>query len=716
MKKLLKNNLNIFILIIAGIIIHIQWFKLNDIFSFGDWGYWPVAITNKLYNSYGTWISFLNFGSVNIQIYFNIFTSIWSMFTNLGFSYDLATKVTFLIPVAILGFITPYVLFKKLINHSFIAFIVALFYGTTTHFIIRQTGHLPIAFVYSITPLILFSFINALKINDLKYWIFFILLSFIGICYEVRIMYIVYFILFFYFCFFHLKDIGKYVTQIIFSLVILILLNLFWLLPTLFGGLITQIEQVANRGLFGTWLFTLNHAFTLFESSWTGKYPNTQFVKQLIINYFWLIPMMAFSVFSLNKNVKFKKQIIFFGIISLIGIFLTKQAVEPIAGAYLWLYNNFPGFNLFREASKFYLLTSIGYTGLLGYSLLTLKEQRNIILSKYVFSSFVIIIISIAIINIKPLITGEIGTMFVPREIPNDYLIFNDFILKQNSYFRTFWTPNYSKWGSFTNQKSKISNVNIISNEWKDYFFSKTGYDRSPINGQIIEVYKTKVANELFDISSIKYAVVPLQDKANNDDFFIYYGNNRKFYIDQINKIKWLKKIDIGTKELVIYENKDFRPHIYQTLQKETIAKNIPYSDVNNASINPTEYKIKLKNISIPIFINFSESFHRDWKIRIGKFNWFKVLTEKNYFIPDKSHFKNDAQLNSFSIDPISICKSFECKKNQDGTYDIDLTLYFRPQSYFYLGLIISGITLFGCLTYLIFALIGERGSKNKLI
>jgi hypothetical protein len=44
------------------------------------------------------------------------------------------------------------------------------------------------------------------------------------------------------------------------------------------------------------------------------------------------------------------------------------------------------------------------------------------------------------------------------------------------------------------------------------------------------------------------------------------------------------------------------------------------------------------------------------------------------------------------------------CKKNPDGSYDINLTLYFKPQSYFYLGLIISGTTLIGCLGYLLYA------------
>lgn len=40
-------------------------------------------------------------------------------------------------------------------------------------------------------------------------------------------------------------------------------------------------------------------------------------------------------------------------------------------------------------------------------------------------------------------------------------------------------------------------------------------------------------------------------------------------------------------------------------------------------------------------------------------------------------------------------------KENPDGSIDLELTLYFKPQSYFYLGIIISGTTLILCLSYL---------------
>ena len=124
----IKRNFFILMLIAIAVISHLNWFAFNTILNNDDWGFWPNEAAKQLFNSWGMWTSFFNFGSVNIQLTFNFFTSIWSLFTNLGFSYDLATKATFLVPIAILGFLSPYILFKKLTKNEFISFVVALFY------------------------------------------------------------------------------------------------------------------------------------------------------------------------------------------------------------------------------------------------------------------------------------------------------------------------------------------------------------------------------------------------------------------------------------------------------------------------------------------------------------------------------------------------------------------------------------------------------------
>lgn len=718
--KYLNTIIFVAILIITGIVTHINWFNPISMLTFGDWYYWPKTAIIQLWNSGGTWLNFWNFGKPNIQINFYFFELIWSFIGYLGFSFDVAAKITFFIPIAIFGFLSSFVLFKRLTKENLVSLTVALFYGTTTYFLIMQSGAPSIAFVYALTPLILFLFIESLEKNRLCNWIIFVLIYWIGVNYEVRIMYIVSLIIIFYFLFFHIKEIRKYWKNLLISILLLLALSLFWLLPTIMGGLTKEISLVANRGLFDDFLYKLTYAITLFHNSWTGVYPNQEFVPQPIIWYFWIVPIFILvSLFFINN--KYKKEILFFGIISLIGIFLTKQSAPPLPNLYQWLYNHFPGFNLFREASKFNLITLIGYTGLLTYGLLSIKKTVSNSKKKYLFYICIGIIMIISICNMKPLVTKEIGTLFVTRQPPGDYLLFKNFVLKEDGFFRTFWTPRDSRWGIFTNQKPRISNIDIISSEWGKNVSLNPEYINLSVNEQITEIFKIKDANELFDISSIKYVIVPIRDFTNDDDFFIYYGgsenaNIREWYISELDKVEWLKKIDIGTKDLVTYENENFRPHIYMTKEQETIYQELPYEKVDFEQKNPSEYKVHLKNVSEPFYLNFSESYHPDWGVKIGNFNWFSAIFEKNYFLKGENHMKNNAGLNSFYIDTGYVCNDNNCTKNEDGSYNFDLTLYFKPQSYFYLGLIISGTTLVGITGYLLYDFKKRRKLQNKEI
>ena len=87
-------------------------------------------------------------------------------------------------------------------------------------------------------------------------------------------------------------------------------------------------------------------------------------------------------------------------------------------------------------------------------------------------------------------------------------------------------------------------------------------------------------------------------------------------------------------------------------------------------------------------YLYFSESYNLDWKLT-EDFKGYTGISNKNNFF-EESHFKAYEFLNGWHIDPS------ELEKNSDGNYT--LYLYFKPQSYFYLGLIISGTTLISCL------------------
>jgi len=88
--------------------------------------------------------------------------------------------------------------------------------------------------------------------------------------------------------------------------------------------------------------------------------------------------------------------------------------------------------------------------------------------------------------------------------------------------------------------------------------------------------------------------------------------------------------------------------------------------------------------------------------------------------ILDDTHKMVNDYANQWTIDPDYIKANFNksyyqqiCEvENPDGSIDVELILYFKVQSYFYLGLAISGIVLIFCAGYLIFTVVKKRGAN----
>jgi hypothetical protein len=132
--------------------------------------------------------------------------------------------------------------------------------------------------------------------------------------------------------------------------------------------------------------------------------------------------------------------------------------------------------------------------------------------------------------------------------------------------------------------------------------------------------------------------------------------------------------------------------------------------------INPTKYKIKIENAEEPFYLTFSESFNPSWQTYINtdtmqcnpiatyenvnvtecnpESKLFEVRDITRIFsdpIPEENHFMANGYANAWYIDP-----------QQLGTGEnFTVTLYFKPQSYFYIGLIISGLTFILCVGFL---------------
>jgi hypothetical protein len=702
----------IVILLTISAVTHWQWTLTNSILAHGDWYYQSQNTLRELLNFPTIW-STVSFGVVGITNSFYPFQLVYGILATIGLDYALSQRLIFLWPIVVFCPLGSYLLLRRIINNNLAAFVGSFIYTFNTYFLVIQTGHLTLMAAYSFAPLVLLFFRAGLEKKSVAYMILASLISFIVSFYEFRALYILVWVLFFYYLYyqiiiekeFTLKNIIKNGIYSGIPIMIVLLLNSYWLIGFSQLGALTS-NEIFNRMLFGNELIDIRNAFTLFHPFWTGKHL-TEFVPQLIPFYFWIVAFFAFiGLFFQRKN----KEVVFYGSIALLGILLTKQVSEPFSNLYLWLYNTLPGFNAYREASKFFFLIALGYSVLISafIDLLWKKWNNN---NFKIFGKY-LITISISFIflwNTKPLFTGEIGTLFIPRAIHSDYKIIEQHLISDNTFYRTYWVPMYSRWSFYSNIHPQVSAILELNSTYKKLTDDNIAHSKLSEGEKIVRLLQNNEINNIFDISSIKYVFVPIQDSANDDDFFKYYGVTREEYITVLDNLEFLERINIDTKEIIVYENEGYKPHIYLTRENESVNKSISYENVNFQFVNPSKYNVHLRNISDPLFLNFSESFHPQWEVRVGNFSWWESLLESNYFLPDNVQQNNRTGFSSYRIDPNSVCLQYECIKNSDGSYDIDITVYFSPQSYVYVGTIITIMTFGIILGYFGFKLYEKK-------
>lgn len=250
------------------------------------------------------------------------------------------------------------------------------------------------------------------------------------------------------------------------------------------------------------------------------------------------------------------------------------------------------------------------------------------------------------------------------------------------------------------------------------HFYHKGGESLSIANAVIYEKFKDENFHNLFPDDFSKYDIkyIFLQKDIN---YAVFYYNNNYSNVESYIENHFNKFLE--NDNYVIYETFAGSRSVISSLK------------TRYQKINPTKYKLYLKDLKYQQNLSFFQSFHNNWKLYLkpSPINFWcnpieyyentkttecehtqKFFEGEELFylykkpIFDSSHYLAHEYANGWTIDPEYIKQNFSkeyYKENPDGSIDIELVLYFKPQSYFYLGLIISGTTMLGCFGYLIY-------------
>ncbi|MDO8657823.1 MAG: hypothetical protein Q7K55_03725 [Candidatus Levybacteria bacterium] len=358
-----------------------------------------------------------------------------------------------------ISFFSSLFLSKVILGKSKFNFLYVLIFLTNTYILmIVGGGQMGVALAYAFAPAVLGSFINYLNNNSFKNLTLAGIILAFQIMFDPRIAYAVCFGIALYF--FVSLILNKNKWQLIFSFIsfflasaaITLLINSPWIIAWFFSGnknlvIDSSLGSVGSLGYFSFGSFS--NAFSLLHPNWPENiFGKTYFLKP----EFLILPLVAFSsLLFLAKEEKMKKEILFFSLLGLLGVFLSKGVQEPFGQIYSWMFSYVPGFTLFRDPTKFYVLIVLSYMILIPFSLEKISKS---ILSRFNSKAIVILPVILFLLLwaflIRPALFGKLSGTFKPHPVPSEYISLKNFLVRDATYSTTLWVPGMSSFSFYS--------------------------------------------------------------------------------------------------------------------------------------------------------------------------------------------------------------------------------------------------------------------------
>lgn len=512
----------------------------------------------------------------------------------------------------------------------------------------------------------------------------------------------------------------KYVVSLILVGISILILNIYWMLPffiwlgttnswAIYSGNADWVLQGFSK--MATHINILS--FRQYFNTISDQLFDSPFVS---IGYVGLLAILTYS-FGFVRKVKERSMIIFLFVLYLIFFHLSLWPNSIITwDSFRYLWENYSFFHFFRSFTRFSIPTFCILLVILALYFRILKNSK-------IQGIISILLIPIILGLHYPLLTGNMKDILVAIRIPNEYSTLNARV-KNNETIISYPNPAYETY-SWSVGKSDIqvedyflkeyivdspilydrASINLKNRLW---FYSEVFWD-NPLKDTLIETLRE---------NSIEYVLV--QKKLINvfNKSSVEYRLYREFFLRNSEKI-------LDNREFSLFYIWKWKKKLYsENWYAMTFQRNASYG---------FSFTTHLPQSST---ISFLENFHLWWKLYLEQYtsldctengkiynwtlSWESNIWTGRYHVtecPSKNQFYAGWELaklwkkpifdythtiiydyaNQWTIDPEYIKKHYSreyYKENPDGSIDVRMTLYFQPQSYFYLGLIISGSML----------------------
>lgn len=413
---------------------------------------------------------------------------------------------------------------------------------------------------------------------------------------------------------------------------------------------------------------TIDRMFRLFND---GLNMPTPLLKTYLSNWLinltnYLLPLLVFSslFFIKNKSKNIVGKIVFFLLLGLLFIFLSKSSNAPFGNLYRLVLERIPVLRAFRTTAYLILCTAVSYSILAAYTIVEIKEnlKKNPFLSLLIPVSLVILLL----VNSYPLLMGY-PTLYEfysnknlqrGRKIPESYYAFEKYLKSDESDVKILSLPltfGYEALKSDPNYYGIPLLPLIISKP----LIGTRNFDFGNSNAALTEILEAEiitansVAKNIAGMTNVKYLllkrdasgidpeysenVISMNFKKllKSDELVLFQNSNEfllpHFYIPRETFISDSPPIEIpeilNSLETSIIRSEN-RIAIYFSKQNKGFTRNFPLTAKWNKKdtspqlefkkINPTKYRVRIHNALNPFPLVFLESFHPGWGIYLS--------------------------------------------------------------------------------------------------
>lgn len=609
--------------------------------STGDWVYkFPQSIIEFIRYPYAWDLAFQNGLGGNtifllaLNTYFYASTAFLSQYTQLPWIW--IEKIMWYWPFIAASILGSYLLFRNLISKDpVLALISSLIFTTNTYsLMITGGGQMGVGMGYAMIPAVVWGFVRILeegnKLFLLKRSVLAGLLFSLQLLFDLRIAYVTLILLGIYYLIFIFRNkFWNFFTKtfLFYALIpglTIVALHFFWLFPFVLIGqnpLTNLGETYTNIGIVKFLSFaTFENTISLLHPNW----PDNLFGKEYFMRpEFLVFPILAFTSLIFLKTERKGRVLVSFAFIALLGAFLAKGASEPFGEVYIWLFQKFPGFIMFRDSTKWYGFVALSFSILIPYTLAKVSDARlKTQATKYLL---LVVFLVFWMFTIRQSILGELRGTFAPKESPPEYAELADYLTSQPGFFRTMWLPGLHQYSY-----SSVSHPAIPGGDFLSVFSNSDIAKKLSQPGTILTL----------ENSSIKYVIVPFDTEGK------LFTEDRKYsekkYQSLLSILRNNKNFTQAKSfgKIVVFENSLYKNHMWI----------VGSGSVTFRFVSPVEYEIEIKDAALGDKLYFSENFDPNWAISIG----------------DKyAESKKNQNINSFSL--------------PEGSYSA--RLYYTPQN-----------------------------------